>query len=398
MKMDLNVALPKLLNYCIAADFKGYDPYDGLYRNGKTETQKDSKWQRLFKTHLNKRSPINFRSFQSIPSAHNAKGLALFLSGMLKLYQRTQDEQYRQQAGHLIDLIIQNQIDGYAGACWGYYFPWQSRAFYIPANTPSIVVTSFVADALLDAAEILNNENCYQLASSSQNFVLQDLNRSYKNEGYCLSYSPLDWSRVYNANIQGASLLARLYQLEQKPEQKNAIVEIVNYLRNVQNADGSWYYGEAANQKWIDNYHTVFILDALFTIQTILPDLNITPMFQKGLEFYTKQLFKDGIIPKFYAHKTFPIEPHCGAAAIILFTKISNRYGQYYLQQAHRIAEWLIQNMQDKQGYFYFQKNKLVTNKISYMRWVQAWMFKALSYLKSVSISNQKNAIESFEK
>jgi len=391
--MELNSALPKLLNYCVALDFKGYDPYDGLYRQNKN-SQNANKWQRLLRIHLNKRSPVNFRSFQSISPAHNAKGLALFLSGMLKLYQQSPNEKYRKYALRLIELLTHYKIEGYAGACWGYYFPWQSRAFFIPANTPSVVVTSFVVDALLDAAEILNDKDCYHLASSSQNFVLQNLNRSYKSEGYCLSYSPLDWTQVYNASLLGASLLARLYKIEQKPEQKDAIIAILNYLRSVQNPDGSWFYGEAANQKWIDHYHTAFVLDALFTIQTILPDLNSESMFQKGLEFYIKHLFIDNRIPQFYADKTFPIEPHCGAASIILLTRISRAYGPQYLQQAYRIAEWLVQNMQDKKGYFYFQKNKLFTNKVSYMRWVQAWMFKALSYLISEITSNQKIEIE----
>lgn len=391
--MELNSALPKLLNYCVALDFRGYDPYDGLYQQNKSN-QNAGKWQKLIRIHLNKRSPFNFRSFQSILPGHNAKGLALFLSGMLKLYQQTPNEKYRQYALRLIELIKQNKIDGYAGACWGYYFPWQSRAFFLQENTPSVVVTSFVVDALLDAAEILNDESLYQLASSSQNFVLQDLNRSYKNEGYCLSYSPLDWTQVYNASILGASLLARLYQIEQKPEQKDAIIAILNYHRMVQNLDGSWFYGAAANQKWIDHYHTAFVLDALFTIQTIFPDLAVETMFQKGLEFHIKHLFIDDRIPQFYADKTFPIEPHCGAASIILLTRISKIYGQQYFQQAYRIAEWLVQKMQDKKGYFYFQKNKLFTNKVPYMRWVQAWMFKALAYLVNEAKSEQKIEIE----
>jgi hypothetical protein len=42
--------------------------------------------------------------------------------------------------------------------------------------------------------------------------------------------------------------------------------------------------------------------------------------------------------------------------------------------------------MQDKEGYFYYQKRKYFTNKISYMRWTQAWMFFALTiYLKEIN-------------
>jgi hypothetical protein len=37
--------------------------------------------------------------------------------------------------------------------------------------------------------------------------------------------------------------------------------------------------------------------------------------------------------------------------------------------------------MQDKKGYFYYQKFPFFTNKISYMRWGQAWMLLAISSL-----------------
>jgi len=35
--------------------------------------------------------------------------------------------------------------------------------------------------------------------------------------------------------------------------------------------------------------------------------------------------------------------------------------------------------MQDNSGYFYYQKHKYFTNKISYIRWGQAWMMLALA-------------------
>ena len=37
--------------------------------------------------------------------------------------------------------------------------------------------------------------------------------------------------------------------------------------------------------------------------------------------------------------------------------------------------------MQSPQGYFYYQKRRCYTNRISYMRWSQAWMFYAISLL-----------------
>jgi hypothetical protein len=38
-------------------------------------------------------------------------------------------------------------------------------------------------------------------------------------------------------------------------------------------------------------------------------------------------------------------------------------------------------HMRDQVGYFYYRKLPMGTNKISYMRWSQAWMLLALSTL-----------------
>ena len=51
---------------------------------------------------------------------------------------------------------------------------------------------------------------------------------------------------------------------------------------------------------------------------------------------------------------------------------------------AKKIAGWTIINMQDENGYFYYQKWPFFTNKISYMRWNQAWMMFSLSLLINV--------------
>jgi len=35
--------------------------------------------------------------------------------------------------------------------------------------------------------------------------------------------------------------------------------------------------------------------------------------------------------------------------------------------------------MQERSGYFYFRKNRFITNRIPYLRWGQAWAFHALT-------------------
>jgi hypothetical protein len=102
----------------------------------------------------------------------------------------------------------------------------------------------------------------------------------------------------------------------------------------------------------------------------------------KGLQYYKeKQFFSDGRslwrIPKEY-----PVEIHNQSQGIITFCN-SSEHRDFALQ----IAKWTIEHMQDERGFFYYRKLKNYTNKVSYMRWSQAWMFRALTEL-SISTKN----------
>jgi len=97
--------------------------------------------------------------------------------------------------------------------------------------------------------------------------------------------------------------------------------------------------------------------------------------FEKGLQFYRQNFFLDDFTPKYYHDKVYPIDIHCPAQAIICFVKFGD------IKFAQNIAIWTIENMQDSRGYFYYQKHRLYTNKIPYMRWSQAWMMYALNTL-----------------
>ena len=50
---------------------------------------------------------------------------------------------------------------------------------------------------------------------------------------------------------------------------------------------------------------------------------------------------------------------------------------------ARRIAEWSIEYMRSPKGYFYYQRHRLFTNRIPYIRWSNAWMFRGLAEVPS---------------
>src|SRR4030043_522802 len=76
----------KLLEYCRANDWAGYDPYDALYSKIlKFLPFLDFRLFRLGLTQILKRSPVNFRPLLLVPKTENPKAIALFLMAFLKL-------------------------------------------------------------------------------------------------------------------------------------------------------------------------------------------------------------------------------------------------------------------------------------------------------------------------
>src|SRR5690606_35295186 len=123
-------------------------------------------------------------------------------------------------------------------------FDWQSRAFFQPKDTPTIVGSTFNASALLDAYDITKREDMLTTARSACDFILKDLNRTYDEKGnFSFSYSPLDKSVVYNASLLGSRILARVYSYTGEKILIEEAQKSVAYCCGFQRDDGSWGYG-----------------------------------------------------------------------------------------------------------------------------------------------------------
>ncbi len=48
---------------------------------------------------------------------------------------------------------------------------------------------------------------------------------------------------------------------------------------------------------------------------------------------------------------------------------------------ADKIAQWTLANLRDQRGFFYYQRRRLHTVRIPYMRWSEGWMAYALARL-----------------
>jgi len=369
----------RLISYCEKENFKGWDPYDGLnsWVIQKTILGK-SRFFRLAWIQLFKRNPINFRQVFGVRKDYNPKGLGLFLIGYCNLYTKENKKEYLEKIRFLSDKLLQLQTKGYSGACWGYNFDWQARAFFQPKYTPTVVATSFISEALLLAYDITKKEEYLKAAISSCDFILKDLNKSFDNEeDYTLSYSPLDSTQVFNAGLLGAKLLCLVYQFTNESTLIDEAKKIVSYVSKKQADDGSWVYGTLPFHQWIDNFHTGYNLECIFIYQKITGDKTFQVNIDKGLTYYLNTFFTEEGISKYYNNSTYPIDIHAPAQLVVTLAKLNKLKENKEL--VDKVLNWTIKNMQSSQGYFYYQKKKHITSKIPYIRWAQSWMFYAFS-------------------
>jgi len=390
MKSKFVKSFIKLKTICESQNFLGWDPYDGL--NSRIfQATPFKKWDlaRLIWIQGFKRSPINFRNLLLVPKEHNAKGIGLFLRGYCNIYEVQQSlkkeifgsqEDILIKIHYLAELLLSLQSKGYSGACWGYNFDWQARRLFLfPKNTPTVVATAFCATALFHASEITGNRRWLETVLTSSRFVMNDLKRTPRKNGFLFSYSPLEGNNtVYNASLLGSKLLSYCYHYTKDEVLKNAARDSILACVDAQRADGSWLYGELPVQNWIDSFHTGYNLEAIQTYQEMTGDYSFQSNIEKGFSYYIQNFFLTDGTPKYYHNRTYPIDIHCPAQLFVTLNRLHQ--GPEYAEMAEKVMKWTINHMQDNKGYFYYQLKKGISSKIPYMRWSNAFMFYAMSF------------------
>jgi len=375
IQVKVQNCIEEMLSYIESADYAGYDPYDALNSPFLRLLSKRNKWARIGFTQLLRRCIINLRPILDVKKGHNPKGLGLFLSSLAKLYAIEKNNEHLERIDHLLSLLEKLKSKGYSGNCWGYNFDWQSKIVYRPRFTPTVVNTSFIGHALLDTYEITKNEYALDMALSSKNFILKDLNRKKEGNVFCFSYSPIDHDYVHNANVLGASLLIRLHKFSPDKNLRQTALESLGYCLKYQREDGAWRFAETDLQQWVDSFHTGFILESMRHFLILGEALEYNEHYKRGINYYVKNFFLEDGTPKYYDDRIYPIDIHSPAEAVYFFSG----EGKKYQDLTEKILNWMLENMWSKSGYFYFRKTQHFINRISYMRWSQAWGLRALT-------------------
>ena len=389
--ITLQTIYQELFAWCEAENFAGYDPFDGLNsRIFQATPLKYFALARLAWLQTVKRSAENLRPKLKIEKGVNAKGIALFALAELSRYRATNESKHAENSKKLLKKLLSLKIEIQNPkskiqnrTAFGYNFDWQSRAFFAPQGTPTIVPTAFAACALLEAYGIFKTPEYLTAAQETCRFIVADLNRPVESgDEVCFSYTPLDSSVIYNASLLAAETLASVGTLARNREYINLSEKAARFVVRRQRADGAWAYGSKIRHGWVDNFHTAYILLSLFRLQKTISNLRgeTEAAIENGLNFWLGNFFLADGTPKYYDRETFPVDIHSASAAIVALCEL-NEIDARCLPLAKKVADWTIENMRAAQGFFYYQKRKTQTVKTPFIRWSQAWTAYALARL-----------------
>jgi len=385
-------SLLKLEEWSVKNDYKAYDTFDGLssplspiFTLGGVPFLKQC-WQQGIR-----RFPLNLRPLVGIKKNYSSKGMGFYARGYLMLHQITGDDSYLERMRWCLDWLIENRCPEFKGNAWGNHFDYQARGGRIPKGTPTIVWTSLIAHAFLDAFEYTNEEKYLEMAVGAAQFSVNELGwiESADERRLCLNYTPgrKETSKsgvisgIHNSNVLGAGMMARVHTFVPDDRYLEIGKKSVRFTVEDQLENGAWNYGAHPMHHWVDSFHTAYNLDSINWYISCSGDNEFAESLQRGHDFWINTFFGDDGTPRYYDYKTRPLDIQCASQGIESLVKLRHLNQELSLPTAKKVAQWTIDNMQDSSGYFYYRKYPIITNTTPTLHWGQATMFTALAIL-----------------
>ena len=377
-KAKLVDSVDRLEKWVEAHEYRGYEPFDGLSSYLRPLTFHNLFLERLLQQ-LVRQSPWNLRPLLGVRPQESTKGRGYMAWGYLQRFKATGDPEYRWKAAACLDWLDVHKEPGFSTHSWGNAFDFSSRTGKLPKHAPIIVWTALIGQAYLDAYEIGGEPRFLDVAKSVCRWIL-DLPREKTEQGTCLSYVAFLQKSIHNSNMLGASMLARAAKLTGDRTYADVAREAMIYSCSRQLPDGAWFYGQAEDTRWIDNFHTGYNLDSLKCYIESTGDRSFDDNLRRGFAFFKSHFIEADGRPKYYHNRAYPIDSQCASQAIETLANFSDIDGES-LDLAVKTANWTLDHMQDPRGFFYYRQYPLVKARTPMLHWAQATTYRALCLL-----------------
>jgi hypothetical protein len=396
LSAELDKEITALSSQILAADFRGYDPYDLLDRMATAPDSPSIRLWRKAAAIANRTVPLPARVLLRIQPQLNPKTLGLCLRSFALLQEHeTSNNKWCAATEQALVLLNQTRSSRYSMPIWGYPFDWRTRVL-IPRGTPSAVVNFFIIDGLMEWFRISGESRFLDMSCEICEFFVRYLNRSPGvGTSFCFSYTPIDHFHVHNANLFVAAALIRVGAAAKMSAWIELGQQAVEYALADQREDGSLSYWasdqmEPGNPR-IDHYHSGFEIRMLSRIGCMLDNPKILAASRRYYDFYLNKLLhacENIIMPKYSPEMIYPVDIHSCAELMILNAELSsNKDFPESFDILKRGTKWVLENMRRKCGGYYARIEDCrffkLHVKIPYMRWGMAWMLLALILCKS---------------
>jgi hypothetical protein len=389
----VRTSLLRLSQWLEAHSYEGYDTFDGLNARFVRFLTFEQPLLRIVLQQGVRRFPLNLRPILGVRRSRSTKGMGFLAIGFIRLHRLTGEAVWGEHARAALQWLIENITPDYAGACWGNHFDYQSRSVFEKRLSPSVVWTSHIGHAFLDAFEHFGDPFYLDIAASACEHILKDLGAYQEDDARCINYFPTSSHHVHNANTLGASLLARAYAHTRNQDFRDLAMRAMLYTARHQHADGSWDYGEESNLRWVDNFHTAYVLNCFKHYSESTGDAQFDSVMMRGYRYWKSIFFCDDGAPRYYNTRMRPLDIQCSSQAIDTLAYF-NDLDPDNLTLAVRVAEWTILHMQDRTGYFYYRRYPAgIVNRTPTLHWGQATMFSALAALLGLLVREGTGSI-----
>jgi polysaccharide biosynthesis protein VpsJ len=352
-----------------AADFRGPDPYDGLNSALFAATPLARlaiarlAWQQLIK-----RSPYGLRKIVRIAPTTNPVTLAL----AARTYARMGETAKGQQA---ITRLLAMRCDPtqWGAGAWGYPFPWQAKAFFVPLGVPNVIATAYALRTIAECETWIGG-GADPIIAGAADFVATALARQINGRRY-IGYVPNSATMVHNASLWGVYVLA-LAVRRGHAEYRDLADAAIDYTLAAQSPDGSWVYGEASHHQWTDGFHTGYVLEALELCGRLLDRADLRMPIARGLHHYLTEFpHGDGSVA-YYSGGGGPLDVNNFAQMVTTLELLKPDWQHF----ADRVLVAAIRELWCPElAAFAYQRHGSRLDRTFYPRWTQIWMMHALS-------------------
>jgi glycosyltransferase involved in cell wall biosynthesis len=373
-----------------SAGLASYDPYDALDCRPPWSLLRRAQLAARLWTQLVKRSPVNIRPLVGVRPRLAAKSLGDLASAALLRHRLGDDPAALATARELLAELRARRLPGWSGACWGMPTPYVTRYIQVGADVPNLFWTVCIAATFMEAYELLGTAEDLELARSCIDFVRADLGVVDEGErGVWCRYFPGHDAAVYNVTALTGALLIRIGTATGESELAALGRRAVRFVLGGQNADGSWPYARGASGRWVDGFHTGYVLEALLQVALQERDPQVAAALERGVAFYHERLLTPEGVPRYMAGKLYPIEVQNCAQAIQTLAKLCWLWPQE-LARAEAVCRQVTpalfrftRRSDGEAGYFVMSRGRWFVNRLAAVRWGQAPMLLALTYLRA---------------